>query len=56
MALMALYILVGCMVLVALSVDFQWASGGRSTFQWEQTSFRNRMVLLWVCPGPSLLA
>ena len=43
-------------VLVALFVDFWWASGHLSKFFGEWTSLRNRMVLLWVCPVPSLPA
>ena len=39
----------GCAVLLALFVDFQWASGGRSKFLGEWASLRNRMVLLWAC-------
>ena len=44
----------GCVVLVALFVDSWWASGGQSKFHGEWVSFRNRVVLLWVCPGSSL--
>ena len=35
--------------LVALFVDFLWASSGQSTFDIEWTSLRNRMVLLCLC-------
>ena len=31
-----------------------WISGGQSKFVGEWASLRNRMVLLWVCSGPSL--
>ena len=37
-------------------VDFQWASGGRSKNLGEWAYLRNRMVLFWVCSGPSLPA
>ena len=33
-----------------------WASGGRSKFLEEWASLRNRMVVLWACFGPSLMA
>ena len=46
-----------CLLVVklALFVDFQWASGGRSNFVGEWASLRNRTVLLWVCSGPDHL-
>ena len=43
----------GVVLLLAL---FWWASGGRSKFIGEWSSLRKRMVLLWACSGPSLLA
>lgn len=43
-----------CVVLVVLFLDFQQASGDQSKFHGEWASLRNRMVLLWVCPGTIL--
>ena len=33
-----------------------WAASGQSKFLGEWASSSNRMVLMWVCPGPSLPA
>ena len=49
---MSLFSISCCPVLLALFVDF---SGGQSKFLGEGASLRNRMVLLWLCFGPSLL-
>ena len=42
-------------VICGIVCGLQWASRGQSTFHLEQASLRHRILLSWVCPGPSLL-
>ena len=44
------------MVLSRLCCTSLWTSGGWSTFLGEWASLRKRLMLLWVCPGSSLLS